>query len=131
MDVEQLTRQVNTLLGGGRYDEIKPLLLAHKDTTEQDNSLSMLCYLCEVHEKERQAGQSSLFSKARDLDALIDRYTRLKFYLRRIDFGFTDDGLEEFYLFMAAQQISSYELLAAVTYSVVHREEVLKAVKGV
>ncbi len=131
MDTEQLRKQVDMLLQAGRYDEIKPLLLAHKETTEQDNRLSMVCYLCEVHEKESQAGQPSLFSKAENLDALTDRYTRLKFYLRRIDFGFTEDGLDEFYRFMAEWKVSAYELLAAVTYSVVHREEVLKVVRGV
>lgn len=130
MDTGQLQSQVNILIQECRYDEIKPLLLVHKNTTEHNNDLSMVCYLCAVHEREKEAGHASIFSKVSDIDELIDRYTRLKFFLRRIDFELLDDGLEDFYTFIAQWKISSYELLAAIDFGVVHKEKVLKAIKG-
>lgn len=130
MDTEQLKIMVNDLIVSHQYDEIKPLLLANKDTTEHDNMLSMTCYLCTVHEKEQVAGTESVFDKVSNVEELIDRYTRLKFFLRRIDFDLVDDGLEDFYTFITQWKISSYELLAAIDFGVVHKEKVLKVIKG-
>ena len=130
MNTMTLYTQVNTLLCEHRYDEIKPLLLEYKEATEHDNTLAMTCYLCTVHEREQEAGQPSIFSKVSDTDELIDRYTRLKFFLRRIDFDLLDEGLEDFYTFITQWKISSYELLAAIDFGVVHKEKVLKVIKG-
>lgn len=130
MDIQQMKLQVNKLLSEHRYDEIKPLLLSNKVTTEQDNILSLTCYLCTVHEREQAADLVSIFNKVSSVEELIDRYTRLKFFLRRIDFGLIDDGLEGFYSFITQWQISSYELLVAIDFGVVHKDKVLKVIKG-
>lgn len=130
MDTEQLKEQVNHLIASHQYDEIKSLLLSDKDTTEHDNMLSMTCYLCTVYEKEQAAGGVSLFDKVSTVEELIDRYTRLKFFLRRIDFDMIDDGLEEFYSFITQWKVSSYEMLAAIEFGVVHKDKVLKVIKG-
>lgn len=130
MNTMMLRTQVNMLLSEHCYDEIKPLLLEYKETTEHDNTLSMTCYLCAVHEREKEAGQPSIFSKVSNIDELVDRYTRLKFFLRRIDFDLLDEGLEDFYAFITQYKISSYELLAAIEFGVVHKEKVLKVIKG-
>ena len=130
MDTEQLKEQVNHLIVSHQYDEIKSLLLSDKDTTEHDNMLSMTCYLCTVYEKERATGGVSLFDKVSTVEELIDRYTRLKFFLRRIDFDMIDDGLEEFYSFITQWKVSSYEMLAAIEFGVVHKDKVLKVIKG-
>lgn len=127
MDAAQLKQQVNQLLQAGRYDEVKPLLLAFKDTTEHDNDLAMLCYLCTIYEQEQAAGQRTIFEKTGSMDALLDRYTALKFYLRRIDFDVTD-GMEPFYLFLSESQVSSYELLRVIDFCVVHRDKVLQRI---
>ncbi len=130
MDVKQLKKQVNTLLAKRKYDDIKELLLAYKETTEHDNELAMTCYLCTVHEQEKAAGQASLFSKVNDIETLINRYTVLKFYLRRIDFDAMGSAMGEFYYFLAQNQVSSYELLRGIDFGVVHKDKVLQIIKG-
>ncbi len=127
MDANQLRRQVNDLLQNGKYDDIKPLLLSYKDTTEYDNDLAMVCYLCTIHEREKEAGQPTLFTKITDVDELLERYTALKFYLRRIDFDVLDE-LESFYQFLLQNQVSSYELLRAIDFGVVNRDKVLRVI---
>ncbi len=127
MDADQLKQQVNDLLKNGKYDDIKPLLLSYKDTTEHDNDLAMVCYLCTICEREKAAGEQVLFSKISDMDELLDRYTALKFYLRRIDFDVLDE-MEPFYRFLLQNQISSYELLRVIDFSVVNRDKVLRAI---
>ena len=128
-DAKQLKEQVNTLLHTHRYDEIKTLLLSYKDTTEHDNTLAAVCYLCTIYDQEKAAGQDTVFSKVDSVDELLERYTILKFYLRRIDFDVMDDSLDAFYQFLSQSRISSYELLRVIDFSVVHKEKVLRLIK--
>ncbi len=102
MNAEKLTKQVNELFRSHEYDDIKPLLLSYKDLTEHNNSLAMVCYLCTIHEREKESGQPTIFSKISDIEELLQRYTALKFYLRRIDFNMLDD-VEMFYRFRMKQ----------------------------
>ncbi len=127
MDADQLKQQVNDLLKNGKYDDIKPLLLSYKDTTEHDNDLAMVCYLCTIYEREKAAGEPALFSKISDMDELLERYTALKFYLRRMDFDVLDE-MEPFYQFLLQNRISSYELLRVIDFSVVNRDKVLRMI---
>lgn len=127
MDGERLKQHVNNLFRTGQYDGIKALLLSNKDTTEHDNDLATLCYLCTVYEQEKTAGQRTIFEKTGSIDALLKRYTALKFYLRRIDFDIMDD-MNLFYQFLSEEQITSYELLRVLDFSVVHREKVLRQI---
>ena len=130
MDFKQLQSQVNILISSHQYDEIMPLLLKHKYIIENNNDLAMVFYLCSVHKQEKEAGQASLFSKVSNVEELIERYTCLKFYLRRIDFDFMDEGLEDFFTFLVQCEISSYELLAAIDFTVINKDKVLKVISG-
>lgn len=127
MSVEQLRQQVNQLLESGKHDEIKAQLLAHKDVTEHDNDLAIICYLCTVYEQEKAVGQRTIFEKVSDMEALIMRYTVLKFYLRRIEFDVMDD-MRIFSEFLVHNQISSYELLRVLDFSAVHKDKVLQRI---
>lgn len=127
MSGEQLRQQIENLLLIGKYDEVKPRLLSYKDITEHDNDLATVCYLCTIYEQEKRAGQETLFSKVSGVNKLLERYTLLKFYLRRIEFDIMDD-MELFYLFLAQSRISSYEMMCTIDFSVVHKEKVLQAI---
>lgn len=129
MGRQQLKQQVDSLLKTGNHGEIKSLLLADKDTTEHDNDLAMVCYLCTIYEQEKAGGQRTIFDKTADMQELLERYTALKFYLRRIDFGVVDD-MEMFYQFLTQNQVSSYELLRVIDFSVVHKDKVLQVIGG-
>lgn len=127
MNKQQLKQQINDLLKMGNYDAIKPLLLSNKDTTEHDNDLAMLCYLCTIYDQEKAAGQTTIFSKVSNMKELLKRYTALKFYLRRIDFDVADD-MGTFYQFLAQNQVSSFELLRVMDFSVVQKDKVLQRI---
>lgn len=129
MNTVQLRYQVNELIESGGYGEIKSLLTAYKEITERDNGLATVCYLCTIYEQEKAAGQTVIFSKVSDMDSLLDRYTVLKFYLRRIEFDVMEN-MEEFYTFLTQHLVSSYELLRTIDFSVVHKEKVLRAINS-
>lgn len=72
-----------------------------------------------------------MFEKTADVDAVIERYTILKFYLRRIDFDVMDDDIRAFQKFLMQNEVSSYELLTVIRFSIVNEEKVLNWIKGV
>ena len=129
MDALQLNQKTDELLQNGKYDEIKPLLLSYKEITEKDNDLATICYLCTIYEQEKAAGQPVIFSKISGVEDLINRYTILKFYLRRIEFDVAHD-LESFYQFLAQRQVSSYELMRVIDFSVLNKNKVLAVMNG-
>lgn len=130
MTREQVRQQTDDLFAAGKYDEIKAFLLSEKDITQRYNELATVFYLCGIYEKEKEAGQATVFSKVSNIDELLERYTRLKFYLRRIDFDAMEDGNNEFWQFLLKNQVSSYELATVLDFCVIHRDKVLKALKG-
>ena len=71
-----------------------------------------------------------IFSKVSGMEELLERHTRLKFYLRRIDFDVMGNQMDVFYEFLTMNRISSYELLQAVDFSVINRDKVLKIIRG-
>ena len=129
MTANELRQKVDQLIENGEYAQIKPLLLSYKDVTEHDNELAMTCYLCTIYDQETAAGQVTIFDKVSDVEELLERYTRLKFYLRRIDFDIFDENVG-FYQFLSECQVSSYELLRTIDFSVVHKDKVLQYIKG-
>ena len=130
MSARQLREKVDKFLRAHRFDDIKPTLLSYKDTTEHDNDLAAVCYLCTVYEQEKAAGQDTVFSKVSSVENLLERYTTLKFYLRRLDFDVMDGNLDAFYQFLLQSRTSSYELLRVIDFSVVHKEKVLQRIGG-
>ncbi|MDD6810707.1 MAG: hypothetical protein PUD93_02395 [Lachnospiraceae bacterium] len=126
----ELLRKIDELLCTHEYDKIKEVLLTYKNITEHSNELATIFYLTKIYEQEKDARQKTIFEKVQNVSQLLERYTVLKFYLRRIDFDVIGNGLQEFYLFLIQNEISSYELITIIEYSVVHKEKVLKVIKG-
>ncbi len=130
MDAGSLTEKINTLLRNHEYDRIKETLLEYKDITEHNNDLATVFYLIRIYEQEKAAGQKPLFEKTGTVSGLLERYTILKFYLRRMDFDVIGESMQDFYSYMTTNQVSAYELMTVMEYSVVHKDKVLKIIRG-
>lgn len=126
--MQTLKAQIDTLFKEGRYEEMEQLIAANEKTAMNDNDIVTLYYLLPVYKQEKAAGKRTLFEKAENVDDLLQRYTKLKFYLRRLDFDIMDDGLDDFYAFLSENQISVYELVTAIRYSVVHKEKIMQLI---
>lgn len=130
MNEKLIKENLEELMKRKEYDKIKEMLLANKKITEHSNELATIFYLVRIYEQEKAAEQKTIFEKVENSSKLLERYTKLKFYLRRIEFDVVDDNLQEFYQFLIQNEISSYELRTVMEYSVVHKEKVLKAIRG-
>lgn len=126
--MQTLKAQIDTLFKEGRYEEMEQLIATNEKTAMNDNDIVTLYYLLPVYKQEKAAGKQTLFEKAENVDDLLQRYTKLKFYLRRLDFDIMDGGLDDFYAFLSENQISVYELVTAIRYSVVHKEKIMQLI---
>lgn len=130
MDIGTLCSQVNDLFAARQYDAIIQLLYENKETANHDNILATVFFLCFIHNSEKDAGENSLFSKVSTLDELLERYTRLKFLLCRLDFGISVENQSELYQFLCENNVSSLELDIMVNYSVIHKDQVWEKIKN-
>lgn len=131
MNTELLKKRIDELCAIHAYDQIEDVLLEYKDITEHDNDLATVYYLMGIYKKEKAAGQKTILDKTGSVLVLLERYTILKFYLRRMDFDVIGESLQDFYQFMIQNEVSAYELLTVIEYSVVHKEKVRKMIQGI
>lgn len=131
MNTNLLKKKIDELCAIHSYDQIEDVLLEYKNITEHDNDLATVYYLMGICKKEKAAGQKTILDKTGSVLALLERYTILKFYLRRIDFDVIGESLQDFYQFMIQNEVSAYELLTVIEYSVVHKEKVRKVIQGI
>ena len=130
MDIITLHKTVNDMFAEHQYDEIEPFLREYEGIAENDNMLVTTFYMCWIYNQEKAAGEETLFSKVSTMEELVARHTRLKFLLRRLDYGVSDDGADSLYRFLVQFHVSSYELLTTVEYCIIHKDKVWEAIKG-
>lgn len=131
VDKDIVRNTLDELLRAHTYNRIEEILLQYKDITEHDNDLATVYYLMGIYKKEKGAGQKTILDKTGSVSALLERYTILKFYLRRIDFDVIGEGMQDFCQYVAQNNVSAYELLTVMDYSVVHKDKVLDRIKEI
>lgn len=126
-ELRLLRQQTDELFSEKKYDGVQALLVAKRNIARLDNDLAMVCYLSTIFEQEKAAGIKTIFEKTGSVPKLLERYTTLKFYLMRVDFDVMDN-MDDLLCFLSQEQVSSYELLRAIDFCVVHKEKVLQCI---
>lgn len=134
MDKHTIREQLNTLLAEGNYEGCRKLLLTNeksKKIIEKTNEFVIAKHMLTACEQEEKEGEQILFEKVKSLEELVNRYTKLMFYLRRLDFEIGDESeyMDEFIQFLTENRVSSSELLLVLYCSVPNIENVLQIVK--
>ena len=131
MDRETLQLQVRSLFDAQQYDAIINILFDNKDIANRDNFLAIFFLLCFIYSQEKEAGLDTIFSKVSTPEELMERYTRLKFLLTRLDFGISADNEKEMGQFIAEQQVTPYELQVMMAHNVLHKSQVWEKLKRI
>ena len=127
MDAEGIKKRINELMQKKDYEMVWKTLEENQEV--YSNEFAVCQWLFKAYVQERDSNQCTVFEKAGSFEKLIERFTKLKFYLRRIDFGVIDDNvMDEILQFLALNRVSSYELLVVADCSVINKERVLQAI---
>lgn len=130
MSVDELREIVNTLFQLRQYDAVKEVLLKCQELTVRDNDLSTLFHLYPVYEKEKEAGKTTLFDKAASVDQFIYRYTMIKFFLRRLEYGAVEPEPGLIGQFRMENDISDEELRGILDFACYHKKKVTGYIWG-
>lgn len=123
MNRQSLKEKVDELLSQQKCDEVENLLSENREVVKSDRELLQIYYLLPVCATEREAGEHTLFTKVSSVGELVERETRLKFYLRRAAFDILDDE-DEFCDYCIQKRVSLPELFIVAYCNAVHREKV-------
>lgn len=131
MNRDVLREKMDELLRTRTYDQIEDMLTQYKDIFQDDSDLAAVFCLMEIYETEKEAGKRTFLENVDSISALLERHTILKFYLRRIEFCFTAETLQDFYQYIMQNKVSAYELLATLKSSVYHKQDVLDKIQNI
>lgn len=118
-----IKRQIDKKLKSGDTRDVFPYLQEHMEVIKYDNDLMTLWYLGKICEGETENGSKTIYEKESSVQALLDRYLQLKFYLRRIENDLLDDPAA-FYQFLNEKDVSEYELMGIIDSCVFNKEKV-------
>lgn len=125
MNRQEMREEINQCFIQGDILKMIEILNNNIEIAKADNDLSHIPFAYNVSIQEEQAGVSILLSKVKSIDELVERSTRLKFYLRRIDFDAADECMEEIFEFIDKNNVSVYELISTIYLCTFHQEEML------
>ena len=129
MNAELIIKKIDELIATKAYEQIKELILKYKTISEKNNDIATLFHLLPIYENEKAAGQKTIFDKVQNTEQLLERYTQLKFYLRRMDFDVMEGGMQEFFQFLIQEEVSAFELKILINQCVVQKEKVWSLIK--
>lgn len=111
-------------------NDIEPVIAIYKqlpEDFEHTTETATLSIIFKIYEKEKESEESSFLDGCFTVDELLERYDRLKLYLRRYDFDVCCDATE-FMDFIIENHISSLAISFVVNTSIIHQKEVLNEV---
>lgn len=123
MDIQSLREQVDHLLSMKKAEEAERLLAENGEIAGSDKDLLRIYYLLPVCSTEREAGQRTLFTKVSCLEELLERDTKVKFWVRRIAFDVLDNE-KAFCRFCMDNRVSLPELMIEAYCNAVYKEKV-------
>lgn len=127
MDEEGIKKRINKLMQKRDYEMVWKTLEENQEV--YSNEFAVCQCLFKAYVKERDSNQCTILEKTGSFEKLIERFTKLKFYLRRIEFGVMDDDtMDDIFQFLVMNRVSSFELLAVAECSVINKEQVLHAI---
>lgn len=118
-------KQVDKMIQNKEPEKISSYLQENIGVIKYDNDLMAVWYLGKIADKEMNARVTNVFEKEDSLDALLERYCQLKFFLRRIENDILDNA-NEFYSFLMSHDISEYELMGIVDSVIYNKEKLWK-----
>ena len=118
-------KQVDKMIRNKELEKIFSYLQENIGVIKFDNDLMAVWYLGRIALKELEAGVKTIFEKENSLEELLERYCRLKFFLRRIENDILEDA-DEFYSFLMSHDISEYELMGIVDSAIYNKEKLWK-----
>lgn len=125
--VEQYYHNAELAIDIGQY-EVAESLLAHYIDCGSEKNLLLLKHMEGITRLERQARITpQLLNRGLNTKELLQRYTKLKFYLRRLEQDETATA-EEVYCWIRTGSFSYIEIMMNIEYNILDKNKVIKQI---
>ena len=87
----------------------------------------MLVTLLRAYHREVEKGVSpTVFDVFEDMDELTGHYIRLKYYMRRLEFGLPQEYWQEIYEYCMQTKVSDYLIFQILSNNIFYKEEMCR-----
>lgn len=124
---ERYYRGIIECINTGQYEYVQKALEAFEHNGK-NNNLLLLKHISGISKLEKEAGiNPQIIGCGLTAEELLERYTRTKFYLRRIEMGERIDA-ESVYHWIRTNSFSHIEILKNVEYNIIDKKRVLEQI---
>lgn len=119
-DMNEKELQLERLLSEGEITRISRELMVEK---KESQTTAVLKCLIRIYYAEIENGvENTVFHYSRNLKELTEHYTKIKLFLRRIEYNLGDE--EEFYTYCEIQKVSQYVIAQILLNNIFHAKSV-------
>lgn len=121
----QLGKEIEKLINLGRYQEAE-MVLNSIEENGMDKNVLLLRHMFEIAKMENGSQISpNIFDRGLSTNELVVRYTRIKFFLRRLELGEVS-LYEDIAQWISLNEVSCIEIIMGIIYNLIDRNQVLE-----
>lgn len=122
-----LAEEVKQMLGSGNFRDAVATIQAYKKTGRKDSELELLAVMCDIIRLEEQYHvEKSFFSGISGYENIYEKYTTIRFLLRRMELDFPAEEYEELTHAIRKNEISYEAITMIMLHSTIDKVRVLK-----
>lgn len=122
-----LAEEVKQMLGSGNFRDAVATIQAYKKTGRKDSELELLAVMCDIIRLEEQYHvEKSFFSGISGYENIYEKYTTIRFLLRRMELDFPAEEYEELTQAIRKNEISYEAITTIMLHSTIDKVRVLK-----
>lgn len=122
-----LAEEVKQMLGSGNFRDAVATIQAYKKTGRKDSELELLAVMCDIIRLEEQYHvEKSFFSGISGYENIYEKYTTIRFLLRRMELDFPAEEYEELPQAIRKNEISYEAITTIMLHSTIDKVRVLK-----
>lgn len=125
-----LAEEVKQMLGSGNFRDAVATIQAYKKTGRKDSELELLAVMCDIIRLEEQYHvEKCFFSGISGYENIYEKYTTIRFLLRRMELDFPAEEYEELTQAIRKNEISYEAITTIMLHSTIDKVRVLKALE--
>ncbi len=122
-----LAEQLKKLIADGNWKEIAAIIDSYRTAGRKSSDLEVIGILKDIYEHEHKAnGRAAFFEKCTDFQAIYEKYTAVRFLLRRLELRMEEECYSELKDAMIQRDISCEALIDITSHAVIDKEFVMK-----
>ena len=123
---KKLAKEIEIMLGSGRFKEAVEMILAYKKVGMKDSTLELLAVMCDIIRMEEQClGEMRFFAGLNGYQAVYEHYIKVRFLLRRMELGFAESEYVELEDAIKKQEISYEAITTILLHATLDKKRVL------